>query len=290
MTNSTRHLRSYRQCALLAIIVTLLISNTADAKGSNLPQKVVANTLPVKTKDDTSIFSRLRIRDETKMLPWQASFLFRLFKPNFLQEQEENLLSTSSNAPEKLLSVQILSSFYKWVAKFIDRLSDWGLRHQKNFSIAAKASVLTFLGFAILRRFGNWYKGMAEYEILLDHTDFDYQAYGGCFNGMGSSLTASINQTAVVEYRYSHLMRRLKNSLGLLMLFFFLKSTFCSKFVLSYYSHFYFYALLIIDVVLLFLSTQMSSRVFIVSAHFSEITNESNTSLTCLHSICWICI
>jgi hypothetical protein len=231
MTNSRRHLRNFRQCALLAIIVTLLISNTAAAKGSNLPQKVVANTLPVKTKDDTSIFNRLRIRDETKMLPWQASFLFRLFKPNFLQEQEENLLSTSSNAPEKLLSVQILSSFYKWVAKFIDRLSDWGLRHKKNFSIAAKASVLTFLGFAILRRFGNWYKGMAEYEILLDHTDFDYQAYGGCFNGMGSSLTASINQTAVVEYRYSHLMRRLKNSLGLFI--FYLKNVLCLSFLFS---------------------------------------------------------
>ena len=89
MTNSTRQLRNYRQCALLAIIVALLISNTAAVKGSNLPQKVVANTLPVKAKDDSSIFSRLRIRDETKMLPWQASFLFRLFKPNFLQEQEE---------------------------------------------------------------------------------------------------------------------------------------------------------------------------------------------------------
>lgn len=70
------------------------------------------------------------------------------------------------------------------------------------------------LGFAILRRLGNWYKGMAEYELLLDHTDFDYQAYGGCFNGLGSALMASVNQTAVREYRYSNLVRRLRNALG----------------------------------------------------------------------------
>lgn len=218
MTNSSRRSRNYGQCGIVMIFVTLLISN-ASAKGSNLPQKVVANTSPVKTKDDTSIFSRLRIPDETKMLPWQATFLLRLVKPKFLQEQEETF-STASNSREKLMSVQILNNFYKWIAKFIDRLSDWGLRHQKNFGIAAKASVFTFIGFAILRRLGNWYKGMAEYEILLDHTDFEYQAYGGCFNGMGSSLTASINQTAVVEYRYSHLMRRLKNSLGKGIFFF----------------------------------------------------------------------
>ena len=55
---------------------------------------------------------------------------------------------------------------------------------------------------------------MAEYELLLDHTDFDYQAYGGCFNGIGSSLIASINQTAAVEFRYSNLIKRLRNSLG----------------------------------------------------------------------------
>ena len=270
MTNSSRRSCDYRHCGLVAIFVTFLISN-ASAKGSNLPQKVVANTLPVKAKDDASIFSRLRIPDETKMLPWQATFLLRLVKPKFLQEQEETF-STASNSREKLMSVQILNNFYKWVAKFIDRLSDWGLRHQKNFGIAAKASVFTFIGFAILRRLGNWYKGMAEYEILLDHTDFEYQAYGGCFNGMGSSLTASINQTAVVEYQYSHLMRRLKNSLGKGIFFF--KNILCQLLLQdsNFYSDLYFLCCTIFILIILYCSK--------TSVLLSEDINESYFGLT----------
>jgi hypothetical protein len=194
------------------LLISILSQNVLSAKPNNVPQKVLATTPPRRNNEETSIFSKLRIPDETKMLPWQATVLLRLIKPKFLQEQDEKFQQSSSR--EKLLYVQVMNNFYKWIAKCFDKLSAWGLRHQKNFHVAAKASIFTFIGFAILRRLGNWYKGMAEYEILLDHTDFSYQAYGGCFNGMGSSLTASINQTAVIEFRYSHLMRRLRNSLG----------------------------------------------------------------------------
>lgn len=194
------------------LLVSILAPDVLAAKPNSIPQKVLITPAPRKNNEETSIFSKFRIPDETKMLPWQATVLLRIIKPKFLQEQEEKFLQSSSR--EKLLYVQVVNNFYKWIAKCFDKLSNWGLRHQKNFHVAAKASLFTFIGFAILRRLGNWYKGMAEYEILLDHTDFSYQAYGGCFNGMGSSLTASINQTAVVEFRYSHLMRRLRNSLG----------------------------------------------------------------------------
>lgn len=205
--------RRMRLVIVMIIVLSMCGSICTANRGNSIPPKVSATTPPQKKREGTSIFSKLRIPEETKMLPWQATVLLRLIKPKFLQEQDEKFLM-SSNSREKLLSVQLLSNFYKWIGGNLDKLSDWGIRHRKTFGIAAKAAVFTYIGFALLRRLGNWYKGMAEYEILLDHTDFDHQAYGGCFNGMGSSLIASINQTAVVEYRYSHLMRRLRNSIG----------------------------------------------------------------------------
>jgi hypothetical protein len=54
---------------------------------------------------------------------------------------------------------------------------------------------------------------MAEYELLLDNTDYEYQAYGGCFNGIGGSLMASLNHTAVAEYKYTQLVRNLVGAL-----------------------------------------------------------------------------
>jgi len=55
--------------------------------------------------------------------------------------------------------------------------------------------------------------GLAEYEVLLDHTDHEYQAYGGCFNGIGASLLAALNGSAVVKHHYSHLASRLVDAL-----------------------------------------------------------------------------
>jgi hypothetical protein len=165
--------------------------------------------LPIPQKP--SIFEKFRIPDETKMLPWQATLLLRIIRPKFLYKEEKAVIKSQSR--ENLYTVKILKNSYKWLERIFERFLSWGSSHQETFKLIGKASVFTLIGLAILRRLGNWYKGMAEYELLLDHTDYEYQAYGGCFNGIGSSLMASINNTAVVQYRYNHLMRRLKNSL-----------------------------------------------------------------------------
>lgn len=55
---------------------------------------------------------------------------------------------------------------------------------------------------------------MAAYEILLDQNDHDYQLFGSTLNDATSSLLASIDKTAVTDYKYGDIVKRLYHSLN----------------------------------------------------------------------------
>ena len=137
------------RCAFMRVIIALLVLNAFITKTSSIQRKVVATNTPQKSKGGSSIFDKLRIPEETKMLPWQATLLLRIIKPKFLQDQDEKFLMSSSPR-EKLMSVQLISNAYKWLERVFENLSRWALSHKKNFHIAAKSSVLVFIGEKII--------------------------------------------------------------------------------------------------------------------------------------------
>ena len=126
-------------------IIVMIVLSVCIGKTSSVQPKVLAASTPQKSKEGSSIFDKLRIPEETKMLPWQVTLLLRLTKPKFLQDNDDFLMSSSSPR-EKLLSVQLLSNAYKWLGAFFDKVSVWGVSHKKNFGLAAKSSVLFFIG------------------------------------------------------------------------------------------------------------------------------------------------
>lgn len=131
--------------ASMRFILILIALSGCVGKTSVVQQKILAANTPQKSKDRPSIFDKFRIPEETKMLPWQITVLLRLMKPKFMQDDDDFLMSSSSPR-EKLLSAQLLSNAYKWLGAFFDKISVWGMSHKKNFGLAAKASVLTFIG------------------------------------------------------------------------------------------------------------------------------------------------
>ena len=161
--------------------------------------------------------------EEAKMLPWQASLMLKLMRgvlpgrfsagPDAAGTKEELSLANRGSRWTNTRSGKLLAACLNWVELGLQRLYNRFVMHRRTLVVGVKASIIALFALALLRRLGNWYKGMAEYEVLLDNTDYEYQAYGGCFNGIGSSLMSSMNLTSVSQHRYTHLMRRLVDSL-----------------------------------------------------------------------------
>jgi hypothetical protein len=143
-----------------------------------------------------------------RKLPWQATFFMRLFGVS-VQDPDDG--SDPSGAAATVPSK--LQERLKWLFVFWGKAASWMEGHKRTFGMLARASVFAIVGLWVLKRLGSWYKGMAEYEILLDRTDHDYQAYGCNLNGIGGSLLASIDPAAVSRYKHSQLLRRLASAL-----------------------------------------------------------------------------
>lgn len=62
------------------------------------------------------------------------------------------------------------------VLSTLRRAASWlGPHPGRALGLLSRALFFGFVGVAVLKRIGNWYKGMAEYEILLDRADYEYQ-------------------------------------------------------------------------------------------------------------------
>ena len=139
-----------------------------------------------------------------RTLPWQAKMLMKMFGVTAKDDDADADGSGQLSVPTSRLQERL-----RWLFVVAARVQTWMSSHRRTFGLLTRACVFSFLGLALLRRVGNWYKGMAEYEILLDRTDHDYQAYGCTLNGIGTTLLSSINQTAVTQYKHTQLCRRL---------------------------------------------------------------------------------
>eukprot|EP01038_Epipyxis_sp_PR26KG_P007397 gene7397-10082_t len=158
--------------------------------------------------------------DAESQLPWQIKILLKLFVP-----LKVSIDPTESNAVAKYKQRQSLRLstpswvplFSKHVAKFCSKYSqillEWMSSHKESFIFIGKAMIAVYLGLAILKRIGHWYSGMAEYEILLDHTDYDYNSFGSHLNGVGIAVLSSLNQSTINELKYGSLYNRLAVSL-----------------------------------------------------------------------------
>ena len=203
--------------------VSLGSSSIVAAKGNEEDGKIIKKGGLIAATPTTS-FSPF---EESKMLPWQASLILKALFPNRHGNGGKNGVTVPP--PTAITSWgSSLTRGRKWMntrsGKFFAnglQMMEQGARrlyeqfalHRRSLVVGLQGLLIAAVVLAVLRRLGNWYKGMAEYELLLDSTDYEYQAYGGCFNGIGSSLMSSMNMTAISEYRYTHLMRRLVDSL-----------------------------------------------------------------------------
>lgn len=136
-------------------------------------------------------------------LPWQMDVLVRALKLG------RDMIKPTVPVVKK---DQWIVALYKKIriAFFV-----WAAAHKATFIVVGKASAVAAFTWVILRKIGNWFKGMAEYELLLDKTDYDYQSYGCNLNGIGGWLLSSMNATAVSQYKCSNSTRILENVLEL---------------------------------------------------------------------------
>jgi hypothetical protein len=126
-------------------LLSFILSCCCVVKINSIHYTALASNSPIKSTE-VSIFNKLRISEETKTLPWQATLLLKLFKPQFLQEKEETLLISTPRREKFFVSDQFLDRAYKWIEKYFKKVLDWGLSHQKTFNIAVKASIFTVIG------------------------------------------------------------------------------------------------------------------------------------------------
>lgn len=167
---------------------------------------------------NSNSMSGLRIKSYTKdqeeaKLPWPATFFVNMLKND--KNNNNNINSNSIIIPKSntFINHPIISKTIDFIKHYGSPILIWLRSHKRTYAIVGRATVFTMIGVFLLRKISNWYKGMAEFELLLDQTDYDYQSFGCILNGIGGSLVSSINQTAVSEFKYTYLYRRLSAAL-----------------------------------------------------------------------------
>lgn len=59
----------------------------------------------------------------------------------------------------------------------------------------------------------NWYRGMAEYELLLDQRDKEYQTHGAVLHDIGVHILSSLNHSAISALKYDNLYDKIVSAL-----------------------------------------------------------------------------
>ncbi len=139
-------------------------------------------------------------------LPWQAKVFEKVLGLDKSNNDKGDLVKDFQRQSNWQ---SLLISSFDVIKRFSAPLVLWAKRHKALFAFGCKASIYSMFGLLILRKISNWYKGMAEFELLLDHTDYEYQTYGFILNDVSGSIISSINQSVVHEYKYSYLYRKL---------------------------------------------------------------------------------
>ena len=166
-------------------------------------------------------------------LPWQFNAALKLVGRNAARELDEEdekeqmklektqrkyedrykMKEKTKRFFQKIESHPFIKDTWNFAVALRLKLQAWALEHKGTFRLAGKTFLFSIVAVAILKRIGKWYKSMADYEILLDRTDYGYQSYGCNLNNAANALLSSINQTAIVEYQHQVLFQKLTTSL-----------------------------------------------------------------------------
>ena len=190
---------------MLALLLACVLCSAASAASRSRYSHVLMDV-----RDADGEYIRTKEAYTSVTLPWQAKMF----------EKVLGLDRSNSESRDAVKEIRRQSNWQSlWIStfevmkRFAAPLAVWANRHKALFAFGCKTSVYTVFGLLILRKISNWYKGMAEFELLLDNTDYEYQTYGFILNDVSGSIISSINQSAVNEYKYSYLYRKLIDSL-----------------------------------------------------------------------------
>ena len=185
---------------LVLIILLSLLINANSNNNNNLG--IISNS---NTMSGLRIKSHIKDQEDAR-LPWPATFFVNMLKIDKNNNKFNNsIIIIPKSYP--FINHPIVSKTIDFIKRYGSPILVWIRSHKRTYAIVGRATVFTLIGVFLLRKISNWYKGMAEFELLLDQTDYDYQSFGCILNGIGGSLVSSINQTAVSEFKYTYLYR-----------------------------------------------------------------------------------
>lgn len=153
-----------------------------------------------------------------KRLPWAARVMFPLINSKYKIELSDAPISSSSDEISTFTRVKTLFPIlnHPWVRPVLQKLSPiwqkvifWIKSHTHWYIFALKAFIGVNIALAIIRRVAHWYTGIAEYEILLDKEDHDYQLFGAHFDGHGLKLLSNLDSDLVNSLGYEKVFQRL---------------------------------------------------------------------------------
>jgi hypothetical protein len=73
--------------------------------------------------------------------------------------------------------------------------------------------VCVLTGVVVARRVVNWYRGISDFEVLLDKRDVQYHTHGGVLRQAAVTVLSGVNHTAVTELKYEALYDKIVSAL-----------------------------------------------------------------------------
>lgn len=154
------------------------------------------------------------INNTYNKLPWQIKILSRLLPTIVNNDSQTNLLRTQTKPTIAFSIIKQLHEFFlKHYNKFHASFKAWIQTHQKVFLYLTKGFGFALVTLFLIKRVMSWYRGIAEFEILVDKTDYIYQSYGSNLNGINSWLISRLNHSSIQHYNYQTISRNIENIL-----------------------------------------------------------------------------
>lgn len=187
---------------LLHALVVAEAGMKGTAKGLKLPEATATiSPLLLAELQDTSALSI-----PSKYLPWQVRSFIYIFGD---KEDRNSHISLDRDRAEDEKQALRLSRIREVSYNSFSGLRRWACSHRAKFRFLSKSFVFTSLGILVLKCFESWYKGMAEFEILLDSTDLEYQSFGSNMHAVSTSLVHILDPFDVTDRRLASMYNKL---------------------------------------------------------------------------------
>lgn len=112
-----------------------------------------------------------------------------------------------------LFYIQVVDKISSTVFNIGSKIYKWGITHRPTLIVFSITLFVGILGYRVIKIIENWYQGLSEYELLLDHNDYHYQAYGKSLESFETILLSSFNESIAYSNKYSSLYNKLSLAL-----------------------------------------------------------------------------